>query len=71
MNMSKKIVIDKFHQHEVLDRLSVYVDSINSYVTEHAYMSINHKAQKKVKNAMSLLLDAYQLVANDDERFKD
>lgn len=54
--------MDKFHRHEALDRTHVLMDSIDSYLLCHPYITHNSRYNKLVNEAFDRLHEVYQLI---------
>lgn len=52
--------LDKFHEHEALDRLHLALEILQDHIFDHPYISSNVQLQNKVGNAMDILMDCYQ-----------
>lgn len=64
------MTLDKFHKHEVLDRLHLQMEYLDLFVLNHPYTEKYADVQDKLKLAMDCLEEAYQLVGNDNS-FED
>ena len=51
---------DAFHQHEALDRTSMFAQMVGIWLLEHPAVQANQKVRKKVEKAANLLSEAYQ-----------
>ena len=63
--------VDKYHYHEVLDRLYVIQENIDAYILEHLVFTstgtvANDLAKSKVTEALDLLQEAYQIIGGID-----
>ena len=60
-----KIKLNKGHIHEIVDRLDVERNNIQSNLLDHAYLSHkkNKKLRKKTEKAQRLLGKIYQKIA--------
>jgi hypothetical protein len=58
--MKDKNKLDKFHYHEVLDRLHVINTMIDEFLLEHPVVINNKKINKKIEKASELLSKTYQ-----------
>jgi len=54
--------IDKFHKHEVLDRIYVIQSNINDFLVEHPVIKSDKKMKKKLEKVQSILGNIYQEV---------
>jgi hypothetical protein len=52
--------LDKYSQHEVLDRLSLLLNILDSEVYEHPFTKASPKVRKLVSRACRNLAEAYQ-----------
>lgn len=52
--------LDKFHEHEALDRLHLALEILQDHINDHPYISSNIELQNKVGHAMNMLMDVYQ-----------
>ena len=55
------VVVDKFHYHEMNDRLYVIVDMINTIIQQHPVYQREQRIQELVNDAVEKLVIAYQL----------
>ena len=62
--MSKKIKLDKYSYHEALDRAYLVCDIVDSHLLEHPVIQQHKELKKKVKKAVRLLAEVYQMSAN-------
>lgn len=56
--------IDKFHYHEVLDRLHLINTMIDEFLLEHPAVIENKKIMKKIEKASEKLSKAYQEIGD-------
>jgi hypothetical protein len=61
---NKKEKLDSYHYHEAIDRLYLIIDIGHTHLLEHPVFTKHKEAKKKVKKAMKLLAETYQLVGN-------
>lgn len=54
--------IDKFHYHEVMDRLHLINSMIDEFLLEHPAVIENKKIMKKITKASDKLSEAYQSI---------
>lgn len=54
--------MENFNQYEIMDRTHIILESIDDNILNH--IGITKKQSKKVKKAMSLLEDVYQIAGN-------
>ena len=62
LTASNSVVLDKFHYHEVLDRLYTYSSNVDEYILQHPVLLKHKSLRKRVKKAVKLLAEAYQIV---------
>ena len=62
--MSKKIKLDKYSYHEALDRSYIVCAIVDSHLLEHPVIQRHKELKKKVKKAVRLLAEVYQMSAN-------
>jgi hypothetical protein len=60
----KKIVLDEFHYHEALDRSYIVSNQVEDLLLEHPVIIKHKNLRKRVKRAMDLLTETYQLVGS-------
>ena len=58
---SKKVELDKFHYHEMLDRLHVVMSMIDDHLQQHPVAKIETKIKDLISEAQDKLWEAYQL----------
>jgi hypothetical protein len=56
--------INDGHYLELMDRLHVVCCTIDDHILNHPLSEVNKDVQSKIDEALSLLMDAYQLVGN-------
>lgn len=54
--------LDKFGEHEVLDRLNLILSNIEDFLQNHEYVKKNEEIKKLIDNASENLSNAYQIV---------
>lgn len=57
--------IDKFHHHELLDRLSMVLNVIGTSIETHPALPHHKKANRHLKKAIEHLYAAYNEVGHD------
>lgn len=68
--MSVKDKLDKFHYHEMLDRLHIIMSTIDDHILQHPVCKLEKEVSTKVDKALTLLFQAYQEVGKIDcEKF--
>jgi len=63
-NMSKKPKLNKFHYHEMLDRLHVTMSMIDDHLQQHPVAKIETEVASHVSSAVDHLWQAYQLTGS-------
>lgn len=63
--MSKK-ELDKFHYHELLDRLHVTMENLDRNIVEHPVIDKHPEWRDKINSAIDILFDVYQEVGKKD-----
>lgn len=63
--MSKK-ELDKFHYHELLDRLHVTMENLDRNIIEHPVMYMHPEWRDKVNSVIDTLFNVYQEVGKVD-----
>jgi hypothetical protein len=70
--MSTKPKLDKFHYHEMLDRLHVVMSMADDHLQQHPVAKIESEIGKHIDDAVSSLWQAYQLTGKIEyEKFED
>lgn len=68
--MSTKPKLDKFHYHEMLDRLHVVMCMAEDHLQQHPVAKIESEVGKLIDDAITALFKAYQLTGTIDyEKF--
>ena len=67
---SKKVELDKFHYHEMLDRLHVVMSMIDDHLQQHPVAKIETKIKDLISEAQDKLWEAYQLVGNKEDNYE-
>jgi hypothetical protein len=62
--MAKKIKLDKYHYHEMLDRLHVVMSMVDDHLQQHPVAKIELEIKDLISEAQDKLAEAYQLVGN-------
>ena len=63
--------LDKFHDHEMLDRLHVVMSMADDHLQQHPVAKIESEIGKHIDDAVSSLWQAYQLAGQIEcEKFK-
>ena len=62
--MSKKPKLDKFHYHEMLDRLHVVMSMIDDHLQQHPVAKIEIEIKDLISEAQDKLFEAYQIVGS-------
>jgi len=66
----QKEKLDKFHYHEILDRLNFIASNIDDFLLDHPVTHQNKKIHKKISGALDKIMDAYQLVGQKSLKIK-
>ena len=61
---SKKIKLDKYHYHEMLDRLHVIQCMIDDHLQQHPVAKIETDIKNLISEAQDKLSEAYQITGN-------
>ena len=70
--MSTKPELDKFHYHEMLDRLHVVMSMADDHLQQHPVAKIESEIGKLIESAITNLYQAYQLTGKIEfEKFED
>jgi hypothetical protein len=56
-----KTLLDKYHYHEMLDRLSMVADMVETYCGNHPVAESDIRIRSLVDKALEDLYDAYQI----------
>lgn len=59
--------LDKFHYHEMLDRLHVIMLNIDTHIQNHPVIEKETEVKDLVNIAQNKLWEAYQIIGNKDE----
>lgn len=59
--------LDKFHYHEMLDRLHVIMLNIDTHIQNHPVIEKETEVKDLVNIAQNKLGEAYQIIGNKDE----
>ena len=62
--MDEKIEINDGHYLELMDRLHVVSCTIDDHILNHPLCKSNKDIQNKIDEALSLLMEAYQMTGN-------
>jgi len=62
--MENKVEINDGHYLELMDRLHIISCTIDAHILTHPLTEANKDIQIKIDEALSLLMDAYQMVGN-------
>ena len=61
---SKKIKLDNYHYHEMLDRLHVVMSMIDDHLQQHPVAKIETDIKDLISEAQDKLHEAYQVTGN-------
>lgn len=56
--------LDKYHYHELLDRLHVIMSNIDTHLTQHPVLELETEVSKLIEEAQTKLWEAYQLIGD-------
>jgi hypothetical protein len=69
--MSKKLKLDPFHQHEMLDRLHIVAAMMSTHLLQHPAAKVRKDVKQNIEQAIQSIWTAYQLtgdtITKDDE----
>lgn len=61
---SKKIKLDEYHYHEMLDRLHVVMSMIDDHLQQHHVAKIEIEVKDLISEAQDKLHEAYQIIGS-------
>lgn len=61
--MSKKLT--EFDYHELLDRTSIIMQNVDTYLVNHQASKGNKEIKNKLEKARILLFEAYHMISNE------
>jgi len=67
----KKNLINKGHYLELMDRIHIVACMIDDHILNHPLSENEPDIQNKLDEALSLLLDTYQLVGNKENSYEN
>ena len=67
----KKNLINKGHYFELMDRIHIVACMIDDHILNHPLSENEPDIQRKLDEALSLLLDTYQLVGNKENSYEN
>ena len=67
----KRNLINKGHYLELMDRIHIAACMIDDHILNHPLSENEPDIQNKLDEALSLLLDAYQLVGNKENSYEE
>lgn len=59
--MSNMPILDKFHYHEMLDRIHVVMEIVDTHLQQHPAAKIDNTLKDLISEAQDKLWEAYQL----------
>jgi len=71
LKKQKKNSINKGHYLELMDRIHIAACMIDDHILNHPLSENEPDIQNKLDEALSLLLDAYQLVGNKENSYEE
>ena len=63
-NSNKELEINDGHYLELMDRIHIVSCTIDDHILNHPLTEVHKDVQNKIDEALSLLMDAYQMVGN-------
>ena len=66
--LSKLPELDEFHYHEMMDRLHVAMDTINTHIQQHPVSKMDTEIKDHICKAVDHLWLAYQLTGQKQEQ---
>jgi hypothetical protein len=67
----KKNLINKGHYLELMDRIHIAACMIDDHILNHPLSENEPEIQNRLDEALSLLLEAYQIVGNKEDSYED
>lgn len=67
----KKNSINKGHYLELMDRIHIICCILDTHILNHPLSENEPEIQNKLDEALSLLMDTYQLVGNKEDSYED
>jgi hypothetical protein len=67
----KKNSINKGHYLELMDRIHIVACMIDDHILNHPLSENEPEIQNKLDEALSLLLETYQIVGNKEDSYED
>jgi hypothetical protein len=61
MKKKRKVPLDEFHYHEVIDRLYLIANFLDEALMDHPAVLENKELKKRIKKAVKELAEAYQI----------
>lgn len=59
---TEEVKLDRFHYHEMLDRLYLIIDNIQTFLLQHPVAEKHKKLNIKIEKASELLAESYQMI---------
>ena len=66
----KKNLINKGHYLELMDRIHIVCCTIDDHILNHPLSENEHDIQNKIDEALSLLMDVYQMIGNKEDSYE-
>ena len=67
----KKNSINKGHYLELMDRIHILCCTLDTHILNHPLSENEPEIQNKLDEALSLLMDVYQMVGNKEDSYED
>ena len=67
----KKNSINKGHYLELMDRIHIICCILDTHILNHPLSENEPEIQNKLDEALSLLMDVYQMVGNKEDSYED
>ena len=67
----KKNLINKGHYLELMDRIHIAACMIDDHILNHPLSENEPEIQNRLDEALSLLLEAYQIVGNKEDSYEE
>ena len=69
MSKNPKELLDEFHYHEMLDRIHLISETIDTHILQHPVCKLEKEVCEKVDEALNLLMLAYQKTGELSQKF--
>ena len=61
-----RLLLDKFHYHEAMDRTHILCENINDHLLQHPVCKLDKEISIKIELALDTLYEAYQIIGSRD-----